>query len=673
MVGALVGERPSCTGTITFIPPSVEHGEVDHTVHECLFARCAGGFEGAGGGVHPDVDTAHEAARQLHVVVVEEDDFTDELGAHRDVVNLLDKTLPGPIGGVSLSGEEELDGIVGVVDNLGQTVEVRKEEVGTLIGGKTAGETDDKRVGVDFVEERHDASRVALVLEPIVAEAVADVVDELLLEGNAGFPHFLIRHLVDVFPQALVALVLEEVGAEVLLVDGLPLAGTPRRVVHTVGDVTHVALFGVDVVDLLVLVVGEDLVVARSFIGHIAGPDGLEHHLRHLTMQPAHAVDFLTGLAEESGHAEAFALVGGVLTTKPHEVIPADAEFLRILAEVLAAEGFIEVVVAGRYRSMHGVEGTGADEFEGLIEVETTSHEVGQTLHIAERSVTFVAVVHVLLNAEFLQGEDTTDTEEILLLHAVFPVTAIEAVCDAAVELRVHIVVRVEQVEGHTPHIDAPDEGVDGEGGERHVHHDLVAVGIEHALNGHAVEVLRFVVGNLLSVHRKRLGEVAVTVEETDGTHVHVGVGGFLDIVAGEHAETTGVNLHVVVHAVFHAEVGHRGTFGIGLFVHVGTESLVDLVHAGQYFLVGRHFFQAGIGDAAEQFYGVLVDFLPELGVQASEEVERFLIPAEPKVVRNFIERFQRNGDVAFHGHCLPRGLIGVSDFNVHGVVDMML
>ena len=137
------------------------------------------------------------------------------------------------------------------------------------------------------------------------------------------------------------------------------------------------ALFGVDVVDLLVLVVGEDLVVARSFIGHIAGPNGLEHHLRHLTMQPAHAVDFLTGLAEESGHAEAFALVGGVLTTKPHEVIPADTEFLRILAEVLAAEGFIEVVVAGRYGSMHGVEGTGADEFEGLIEVETTSHEVG--------------------------------------------------------------------------------------------------------------------------------------------------------------------------------------------------------------------------------------------------------------------------------------------------------
>ena len=195
-----------------------------------------------------------------------------------------------------------------------------------------------------------------MVFEPVVAETFTDVVDELLLQSHTSFPNFLVRHLVDVFPERLVALILDVAFTEVLLVEVFPLASTPRRVVHTVGDISHVTFFRIHVVNLSVFVVSENLVFAVRFSREVTGPDILEHELRHLTMQPAYAIDFLTSLAEEGGHAETFALVVGILATKTHEVVPADAKAARELTKILTTESFIEVVVSSRHGSVHGVE-----------------------------------------------------------------------------------------------------------------------------------------------------------------------------------------------------------------------------------------------------------------------------------------------------------------------------
>ena len=283
--------------------------------------------------------------------------------------------------------------------------------------------------------------------------------------------------------------------------------------------------------------------------------------------------------------------------------------------------------------------------------------------------MSLVAVVNILLDAELLQGEDTTDTEEILLLHAVFPVAAVEGVGDAAVVFGVHLVVGVEQIEGNATDIDAPDERMYREVGERYVDYNLIAIGIQHTLDGHAVEVLRFVVGNLLSVHRKGLAEIAIAVKETDGAHIYIGVGGFLDIVAGQNAKTTGIDLDIVVHAVFHAEIGYGSALGVGLLVHVGTESLVNSIHSTDDFRIGCEFLELLVGDLVEQFNGILIYFFPNLGIQAAEQVQSFLVPAEPKIVGQLIEWLQFGGNMAFYCDRLPRRLVGVRDSNVHGWV----
>ena len=263
-------------------------------------------------------------------------------------------------------------------------------------------------------------------------------------------------------------------------------------------------------------------------------------------------------------------------------------------------------------------------------------------------------MVNVLLDAEFVEREHTADAEEIFLLDAVFPVTAIEAVSDAAVVFGVEFVVSVEEVERDATHVGSPECGVHHEVGVGHIHDDLIAVGVEDAFDGEAVKVLGFIVRNLLSVHGERLSEVAVAIEEADSHHVHVAVRSLLEVVTGEDAETAGVNLQHVRETIFHAEVSHGSAFGIGLHVHVLAEVCIDLVHLANNLLVFGEFDETVVVNAAEQVDGVTTHFVPKLCVQGREEVKCFCVPAPPEVVGQFVKFLERLGNVAFHVNHFP-------------------
>ena len=57
--------------------------------------------------------------------------------------------------------------------------------------------------------------------------------------------------------------------------------------------------------------------------------------------------------------------------------------------------------------------------------------------------MSFVAVIDIFLDAQLLQRQNTTDTEQDFLLQAFFPVTAIQLVSDGTVELAVHFIVSI--------------------------------------------------------------------------------------------------------------------------------------------------------------------------------------------------------------------------------------
>ena len=114
-----------------------------------------------------------------------------------------------------------------------------------------------------------------------------------------------------------------------------------------------------------------------------------------------------------------------------------------------------------------------------------------------------IAVVYVLLYTELLQCEHTTYTEKNLLLQTVLPVTSIESVCDRTVELRVHVIVCIEEIELHAAYICCPYRYVNHIVHIRNVNNKwLTCCWIKSADNRERVEVLCIIVCYLLALHR---------------------------------------------------------------------------------------------------------------------------------------------------------------------------
>ena len=153
---------------------------------------------------------------------------------------MLDEALTTTIGGVCLTCEEELYGVLGVIDDTLQTLEVGEEEVRTLVGSEATTEADDQSVGVDAFEDGYRRLGVAAVADPLLAVEGADMLDETELDSLVRLPDRLVGELLDLRPGSFLGLLLEEVLAEVLRVELLPLGGGPCRQVDAVGDVADV-------------------------------------------------------------------------------------------------------------------------------------------------------------------------------------------------------------------------------------------------------------------------------------------------------------------------------------------------------------------------------------------------------------------------------------------------
>ena len=137
--------------------------------------------------------------------------------------------------------------------------------------------------------------------------------------------------------------------------------------------------------------------------------------------------------------------------------------------------------------------------------------------------------------------------------------------------------VGIEKVEVGTAHRNFPDAGVELAAGKLATHRNPLSVGAGNRLGGNLEEVLGVVFCHLVALRRNFLGEIAIAVEKAHRHHVHVHVAAFLEVVAGEDAKTSGINLQRGIQAVFHAEISYGGVAPALFFDHVGSE----LIHHG--------------------------------------------------------------------------------------------
>ena len=169
--------------------------------------------------------------------------------------------------------------------------------------------------------------------------------------------------------------------------------------------------------------------------------------------------------------------------------------------------------------------------------------ERAQPLELEEGGVALVQMEDVRLDPERGQRAHAADAEQQLLADAVLAVAAVERVGEP---------VDLEQVERHGAggrDILAPDRRLDRLAGE--VDRD------GHVLADEAdgLRIDRLVVLRLAAGLVHALAEVAARVEEADPDERDAELGRRLEVVAGEDAESAGVDRQPLVDAELHAEV----------------------------------------------------------------------------------------------------------------------
>ncbi len=169
-----------------------------------------------------------------------------------------------------------------------------------------------------------------------------------------------------------------------------------------------------------------------------------------------------------------------------------------------------------------------------------------------EPGVALVEVEHLRVDTEGAQCPHAADAEDDLLAQAMVGVAAVEAVGDRHTVGGVAFDVGVEEVQRHPADVGAPHADRDGIAGEVDGHTDA-GVGEPERLRVHVQAVFL-----LPTVGVELLVEVALGVQQADADERHTEVGGRLEVVAGQHAEASGVLRQGFGQPEFGGEVGNR-------------------------------------------------------------------------------------------------------------------
>ena len=193
--------------------------------------------------------------------------------------NVLNQVLSSLIRRMRLAGKDKLYWTIGVVHDGIQSVKVGKEQVGTLISGKTTGKTNGKHIitqGIGYLDNLtwREVSDV-LGLFQIVLDTPYELGTEFLLYVR----YLLIRYIVDTLKRS------GGIGSpfflEIFLFYFLPQRGCPSRAVYPIGYIANVQL-----------------------LREITLPHILEDFTAHFAMEHTHPIDLLREVRCQEAHRE---------------------------------------------------------------------------------------------------------------------------------------------------------------------------------------------------------------------------------------------------------------------------------------------------------------------------------------------------------------------------------
>ena len=200
-----------------------------------------------------------------------------------------------------------------------------------------------------------------------------------------------------------------------------------------------------------------------------------------------------------------------------------------------------------------------------------------------------------------LERADAADAQHDLLLEAQFDVAAVQIVGDVLILLAVDLDVGVQQVQLDAAYVGAPDLGVNVAPGIGDSNQDGVALLISLQGERQVVKVIDRVALLLPAIRVQILVKVAFLVEQAHADQWYAQVAGGFQVVAGQNAQSAGIDLQRFGEAKLHRKVGDQRIIARFLILarvprraaHIVVQTLLRPPQLADKTIVGCQLYQA--------------------------------------------------------------------------------
>ena len=200
-LGDFRADGPAILARVRLAPPAVEDAEVQAAARWQFHAARAARFERAARIVQPEVHALIEAAADVVIVVLDEDDAPLEFRHPAEAIHVLDEPLPRLVLRVRLSGEDKLHRPISVVQQPLQALDVAEEQSRALVGRKAPREADREHLGIQHGRDRTQPLGRLTETDPLVARACADEINRASLLDLVRVPDLLVGNILHLAPE----------------------------------------------------------------------------------------------------------------------------------------------------------------------------------------------------------------------------------------------------------------------------------------------------------------------------------------------------------------------------------------------------------------------------------------------------------------------------------------
>ena len=383
-----------------------------------------------------------------------------------------------------------------------------------------------------------------------------------------------------------------------------------------------------------------DGILGRRELAPVVG-----HQLRRDdTVQAADAVDMPRAGQREARHVEQARR--GRRARERQERVDPDAEFADEIAEVREHQLVAERIVAGRDRRVRRECALAGNRLDGGGQLEPASAQFAQQLERQERGMAFVHVPDGGRESERAQCTHAADAENHFLTDAYRLIAAIQTMRDVTIGWRILRHVGVEQHDANASHERLPQARNHIPASHLHGHGDPRAVGGSDRLYRQIARIVITIARVLHAIAVHALREISLAVQQTDRDEIQPLVARGLAVIAGEHAETAGVDREALVEAVLGAEVRDKLRALERWRIQIRIEAAEHIAIAREIRRIPGRAIERLLTNAAQQQFWIAADLAPQRWVQLLEQRPRRAIPAEIQVAGQFRQASQRGGNL---------------------------